>query len=111
MLAHAKDADMGFVLAAAGTLPDVPEREDGSAGPGYFRTRGSYLAAMHTLVGHGILDIVLTSASNGERLVASGSLDEGITLAIRANDTMDIWLDRGASACSPGSPQRNVRSS
>ncbi len=100
---------MGFGVAAAGPLPDTPEREDGSAGPGYFRTRDSYLDAMRTLVGHGILDIVLTSASNGERLVASGSLDDEITLAIRANDTTDIWLGRGAGyRRSPSRPFRSV---
>jgi hypothetical protein len=100
---------MGFGVAAPGPLPDAPSRAYASAGPGHFRTRDSYLEAMRSLVGHGVLDIVLTSASNGERLLAGGSLDDDITLAVRANDSTDIWLGRGADYRSqPSRPFRTV---
>ena len=42
---------------------------------------------MRAVVAQGELDILLTSASNGERLAADGSLDDDVTLAVRANDT------------------------
>jgi hypothetical protein len=40
---------------------------------------------------------VLTSASNGERPAADGSLGDDVTLAVRANATTDIWNPRGGS--------------
>ena len=49
---------------------------------------------MRALVAHDGIDILLTSASNGERLATDGSLGD-MTLAIRANDTTDIWNSRG----------------
>jgi hypothetical protein len=91
VIADAKDADMAFGLAAGGP---VPGRKAG-AGPGRYRTRGEYLAAMRALVAQGDIDILLTSASNGERLAGDGSLAD-MTLAVRANDTTDIWNNRGS---------------
>ena len=49
---------------------------------------------MRALVAQDDIDILLTSASNGERLAGDGSLED-MTLAIRANDTTDIWNSRG----------------
>ena len=49
---------------------------------------------MRALVAQGELDILLASASNGERLAEEGSLED-TTLAIRANDSTDIWSNRG----------------
>jgi hypothetical protein len=86
LIADAKDADMAFGLACAGPAAGGPA--------GRYRTRADYLGAMRALVAHGELDILLTSASNGERLAADGSLGE-TTLAIRGNDTTDIWNQRG----------------
>jgi hypothetical protein len=94
ILADAKDADMAFGVAAAGPVPGLPP--EGAGRPGHFRTRPAYLAAMRESILGGALDIVLTSASNGERLVADGWPDPDVTLAIRGNDTTDIWLPRGA---------------
>ena len=49
---------------------------------------------MRALAAQGDIDILLTSASNGERLAGDGCLED-VTLAIRANDTTDIWNSRG----------------
>jgi hypothetical protein len=61
---------------------------------------------MRALVTQGELDIVLTSASNGERLAQDGALGD-MTLAIRANDTTDIWNTRGGRY--PAAPSRPFR--
>src|SRR5690348_18414965 len=63
VLADDKDADMAFGLTSAGP-----------AGAGRYRTRGEFLDDMRALVAQGDLDMVLTSASNGERLAQDGSL-------------------------------------
>lgn len=104
VIADAKDADMAFGVTAPGPLPGT---EPGATGPGRYRTRESYLDAMRALVAQGNLDVLLTSASNGERLAADGSLDDDVTLAVRANDTTDIWNSRGGSY--PASPSRPFR--
>jgi hypothetical protein len=106
VLADAKDADMGFGLTAAGAVDDAPE---GVLGPGRYQTRERYLQDMRAQAEHGVIDILLTSASNGERLAADGSLPADITLAIRANDTSDVWVGRGAGyATMPSRPFRTV---
>ena len=79
---------MAFGLTSAGQVTGA------AAGPGQYPTRSDYLAAMRALVAQDELDIVLTSASNGQRLARDGSLQD-VTLAIRANDTTDIWNHRG----------------
>jgi hypothetical protein len=99
VLADAKDADMAFGAAAAGPRPD---------GSG-LRSRPEYLEAMAALVRADAIDILLTSASNGERLAADGVLDtSAVTLAVRANDTTDIWNQRGGVY--PTLPSRPFRS-
>lgn len=95
ILADAKDADMAFGVAAPGPVPGTPP--EGAGRPGHFRTRATYLDEMRAGITGGALDIMLTSASNGERLVADGWPDPDVTLAIRGNDTTDIWHPRGAS--------------
>jgi len=106
VIADAKDADMSFGVAAAGPVPGAPA---GTTGPGRYRTRTAYLDAMRALVEQGEVDIMLTSASNGERLAGDGSLDAGITLAIRANDTTDIWNHRGSDyTLAPSRPFRTA---
>jgi len=102
VIADAKDADMAFGLTAAGPVTGAP------AGPGRSRTRGEYLDAMRALVAQGELDIILTSASNGERLSQDGSLGD-MTLAIRANDSTDIWNNRGGRyTAAPSRPFRTA---
>ena len=89
VIADAKDADMAFGLTCAGPATGA------AAAAGQYRTRSEYLAAMRALVAQGDLDIVLTSASNGQRLAREGSLQD-VTLAVRGNDTTDIWNNRGS---------------
>lgn len=104
IIADAKDADMAWGATAAGPLADGPGLV---AAPGTYRTRSAYLDAMRALAAQGELDILLTSASNGEVLASDGSLGGGITLAVRANDTTDIWNIRGARY--PASASRPFR--
>ena len=93
IIADAKDADMAFGVTA----------------PWRGRTRADYLEDMRALVAADALDILLTSASNGERLAADGSLDDEVTLAVRANDTTDIWNHRGSSyTTTPSRPFRTA---
>jgi hypothetical protein len=98
VIADAKDADMAFGLAAAGPADDAPGSRH--------RTRAEYLDAMRALAAQGELDILLASAANGERLAEEGSLED-TTLAIRANDSTDIWSHRGG--CYPALPSRPFR--
>ena len=106
VIADAKDADMAFGAAAAGPVAGAPA---GAGGPGRHHTRAAYLDAMRAQIALGAVDIMLTSASNGERLAADGSLDAGITLAVRANDSTDIWNHRGgAYPTLPARPFRTV---
>src|SRR2546430_16559859 len=97
VLADAKDADMAFGMTSAGP-----------AGAGRYRTRGDFLDDMQALVVQGELDIMLTSASNGERLAQDGSLvASDMTLAVRGNDSTDIWNSRGGRY--PALPSRPFR--
>jgi hypothetical protein len=97
VIADAKDADMAFGVTSAGL-----------AGPGRYRSRAEYLAAMRALVAQGELDVLLTSASNGQCLAEEGSLED-ITLAIRANDSTDVWNNRGSGYTEvPSRPFRTV---
>ena len=101
VIADAKDADMAFGVTAAGPVTGAPA---GESGPGRYRTRSEYLDAMRALVAQGELDVLLTSASNGQRLAQDGSLED-MTLAIRANDTTDIWNNRaGRYTAAPSRP-------
>ena len=99
LIADAKDADMAWGLAAVGP-----------AAGGGLRTRPEYLSDMAELVRQGELDIILCSASNGERLAGDGVLDDSdVTLAVRANDTTDIWSARGSGyARRPSRPFRSA---
>src|SRR2546429_3896797 len=98
VIADAKCADMAFGLTSAG-----PARATGS---GRYRTRGEFLDDMRALVAQGELDIMLTSAANGERLAQDGSLGD-MTLAVRGNDSTDIWNSRGGRY--PALPSRPFR--
>lgn len=98
VIADAKDADMAFGVTAPGSRPGAADR---------YRSRQEYLADMRAQVSQGDLDILLTSASNGEQLAGEGSLSGQITLAVRANDSTDIWNQRGSSY--PSSPARPFR--
>jgi hypothetical protein len=100
VIADAKDADMAFGVTAAGPAPGAPGR---------YRGREDYLAAMAALIAQGELDVLLTSAANGERLAARGALGDDVTLAVRANDSTDIWNARGSGyAARPSRPFRTA---
>lgn len=96
ILADAKDADMGFGLTAPG-----PERDACPHGydqrQGCFKTLDDYLRQIRAVTAQGMVDIMLLSASNLERLAMREGLfrDSAITPAARANDTSDIWVVRG----------------
>lgn len=107
VIADAKDADMAFGATSTGPLPGALSGAAGACGPGRYGTRAAYLDAIRAQVAQGDLDIMLTSASNGERLAGDGSLDDDITLAVRANDTTDIWNSRGGTY--PTLPSRPFR--
>jgi hypothetical protein len=110
VIADAKDADMAFGVRSPGPVPGTGPDPDGGCGPGRYRTRPAYLAAMRDLIAQGELDVLLTSASNGEQLAREGALyGTGITLAVRANDTTDIWNQRGSDyATRPSRPFRTA---
>jgi hypothetical protein len=98
VIADAKDADMAFGATATGPVPGVS---------GKYGSRPEYLDAMRRLVTQGVVDIILTSAANGEQLAGDGSLNDDVTLAVRGNDTTDIWNVRGGSY--PALPSRPFR--
>jgi hypothetical protein len=106
VIADAKDGDMAFGVTPAGPVGAGGVGDpSGVAGPGQYGTREDYLDAMRALVRADRVDIMLTSASNGERLALEGSIGAGsaaggsmggATLAVRGNDTTDIWNQRFA---------------
>lgn len=104
VIADAKDADMAFGLQAAGPRRDPAGSSEWSGG---FRTRVEFLEDMRLLAAQDTLDIMLTSASNAEKLYSDGSVDDEVTLAVRANDTTDIWNTRGGGY--PALPSRPFR--
>jgi hypothetical protein len=105
ILADAKDADMAFGLGAPGLSPE--------AHPGElrFKTLEEYREQMRLITRQGLVDIMLMSASSSYALTIRERLFEGshVTPAVRANDTTDIHLARGAHyAESPARPFRSM---
>ncbi len=87
IIADAKDGDIGFGAAAPG-----PDRDT----PGRFKTRASHLDAIRDITKSGLVDVMLMSASTGQRLSKDGLFKGSkVTPAIRLNDTTDIWSARG----------------
>ena len=99
ILADAKDADMAFGITAPGVRPDAPGR---------YRSRQDYLSDMRAQIAQGDLDIVLTSASNGEAL-ADGSSWATTSPWPSARTTPPISGTRAAAAIRPRRPDRSVR--
>lgn len=109
IIADAKDADMAFGVMApgpnrAGTCPHGYDRRQGC-----YKTLTDYLAQIREVINQRLVDIMLLSASNLERL----AIDEGmfrnspITPAARANDTTDVWAVREGHY--PKEPSRHFR--
>jgi len=107
IIADAKDADMAFGVPTVGRRRAA---SPGPNGPSLFRNRAEYLEDMRRVAAQGDIDILLTSASNGEALVAENLLDgTPVTLAVRGNDSTDVWNQRGSSYTrSPSRPFRSA---
>ena len=88
ILADAKDADMGFGIAAPGV------QDNSSDGIARFHSIDTYRQNMREIVQQGLVDIMLMSVSTSEILTIEERLfdESAVTPAIRANDTSDIWL-------------------
>jgi len=98
IIADAKDADMAFGITApgpnrAGSCPHGFNRQEGC-----YKTLADYQAQIREVIEQKLVDIVLLSASNLERLAMMEGLfrNSPITPAARANDTTDVWVSRGA---------------
>jgi len=104
IIADAKDGDMGPSIPGCG-----PKRnKDGSSTR--FVTRPEFLENIGAIVAQDIVDIMLLSASNLEALVEKGVFkNSAVKPAIRANDTTDIWVVRGADySKQPSRPFRSA---
>jgi hypothetical protein len=92
IIADAKDGDMGPSLVSTGPL----RQRDGSWTR--YRNRAEFLDQVRAVVAQNIVDIMLLSASNLEKLAAEGVFrDSPVKPAVRANDTSDIWMVRGGT--------------
>jgi hypothetical protein len=91
IIADAKDADMGGGAQCAG-----PARNSDGTWTRY-RTRGEFLDSIVSIVAQDIVDMMLVSASNLERLVKRGVFENSaMKPAIRANEATDVWGMRGS---------------
>ena len=105
ILADAKDGDMALGLGAPGRSPEM------HAGEVRFKTLEEYRDQMRLITRQAMVDIMLMSASSSHKLTIEERLfdDSPVTPAVRANDTTDIHLARGASyAQSPARPFRTM---
>ncbi|MCI0459665.1 MAG: hypothetical protein L0Z62_22165 [Gemmataceae bacterium] len=92
LLADAKDADMALAIGAPGRSPE------GHSGELRYRTLQEYRDTIEQIVAQGLVDIMLMSASTSEVLTLHRRVfdDSPVTPAVRANDTTDIHILRGA---------------
>jgi hypothetical protein len=103
ILADAKDGDMALGVKANG-----PIEPGNTSGP--HRSRQQHLQSMTAITRQKQMDVMLGSAANIETLADDGVFSRSpVTAAIRANDTTDIWLPRGATYSAypsrPSAPQ------
>ena len=92
IIADAKDADMGGGVAAMGPL----RHPDGSWTR--YRTRDEFVDSIEAVVKQDVVDIMLASVSNIERLTQRGVFKvSAVKPAIRANETSDVWGPRGST--------------
>ena len=96
IIADAKDADMAFGIAAPGPCRGRRAEQGNPATARPFGSLSDYLEQIRAVIRQDIVDIVLLSASNLERLAIEERLfsESGITPAARANDTTDVWAVR-----------------
>jgi len=104
IIADAKDGDMGPSMTSTGPV----RRADGSVER--FKTRAEFLDEIQAIVEQDVVDIMLTSASNLELLTERGVFAKSrVKPVIRANDTTDVWVCRGATyAKQPSRPFRSA---
>lgn len=104
IIADAKDGDMGPSLTSTG-----PKRDKDGSWTRY-RTRPEFLDTIRAVVSQDIVDIMLVSASNLEVLTDTGVFHGShVKPVIRANDTTDVWVVRGAGySQSPSRPFRSA---
>jgi len=104
VIADAKDGDMGPSLTSTG-----PKRAPDGSWTRY-RTREEFLSEIRAVIAQDIVDIMLVSASNCERLIDGGAFNGSrVKPAIRANDTTDVWVMRGATyGLKPSRPFRTA---
>jgi hypothetical protein len=96
IIADAKDADMAFGITAPG--PQTGSCRHGyNESEGCWKTLSQYLEQIRAVIAQDIVDIMLLSASNVEKLGIKEGLfrNSAITPAARANDTSDVWAVRG----------------
>jgi hypothetical protein len=93
IIADAKDGDMALGLGAPGRSPEM------HAGEVRFKTLEEYREQMRLITRSGKVDIMLMSASSNHALAIHERLFDNspVTPAVRANDTTDIHLARGAN--------------
>ena len=103
ILADAKDPDYAFGARGNGALDYLDQ-----SGP--HRSIPQFLDSIRAIVSQKQMDIMLGSVANIEKLAADGLFEKStVTPAIRANDTTDIWLPRGASySKEPSRPWRTA---
>jgi hypothetical protein len=105
ILADAKDADMAFGMSATGVSPEQYEGEV------RHKTLADYRQQIRDVIGQGLVDIMLMSASTADLLaVQEGLFDNSpITPAARANDATDVHLPRGGKIhTAPARPFRTA---
>jgi hypothetical protein len=104
IIADAKDPDMGPSITSCGPA----RQKDGSSTRN--RTREEFLDQIQAVVEQDIVDVMLTSVSNLERLHRRGVFkNSAVKPAVRANDTTDIWVMRGATySQKPSRPFRSA---
>src|SRR5262245_43263665 len=91
-IADAKNADMALGIGAPGQSPEM------HSGEVRFRTLEEYREQMRLIARSGLVDIMLMSASSNFALTFQERLFDNspVSPAVRANDTSDIHLARGA---------------
>ena len=92
IIADAKDPDMGPGLHAVGPGASAARARRAC------RPARNFSKSIEAVIGQDIVDIMLTSVSNLEKLVERKAFARSkVKPAIRANDTTDIWRHRGAT--------------
>jgi hypothetical protein len=103
ILADAKDPDYAFGCKATGAIDHLDQ-----SGP--HRPLPMFRDSIRAIIKQKQMDVMLGSVRNIETLAAEGAFDKSaVTPAIRANDTTDIWLPRGAAySKEPSRPWRSA---